>query len=516
MSFTDYLFLPAFGLLSLLYFNVQRRHQWIILLCASLVFYSSWGGLQIFWMAGEVLVAWAFGLWISHLQQKSASALGERTWESRKEKMAFQKAERKKWRRVLVPGILLVLASLVLVKVNKLVSFGGISFIVPLGISYYTLSLIGYLADVYWRKEQAEKNPFRLLLFAAYFPKIIEGPISKHRDTAAQMFQPHAFDYQRYCFGLQRALWGYFKKLVIADRLAIFVDSVYGVYDEQRGAILLLAAIASALQMYCDFSGCMDIALGISDALGITLEENFNHPFFSRSVGEFWRRWHMSLNSWFRDYVFMPIVVSPSFIRRSGKLQKKLGKETGKAVMNILPLLLVWLMTGLWHGTGWNYLLWGAYWAVLMILSSLLERPLKRLTALLKIPTQSRVWKAWQCARTFVLFTICRIIASQSSIGAAWTILRTIVTDFAPLSLTTGILLEQGLNLAELIGILPLLLLLWFVSARQEKGVVFREKIAALPIVPRWIVYFLAIFFVLIFGIYGATYDAASFVYQGF
>ena len=224
----------------------------------------------------------------------------------------------------------------------------------------------------------------------------------------------------------------------------------------------------------------------------------------------------MSLNAWFRDYLFMPIVVSPAFIRRSAALQKRIGKQTGKALMNILPLLLVWTLTGLWHGTGLNYLLWGAYWAVLMILSSLLEGPLKYVTALLHIPVTSRIWKGFQCLRTLFLFTICRLIASQSSPAATGAILLKILTDFAPRSLGSGILFEQGLEAAQLAVLLLSLWFLWYVSAMQEKGVVFRERIAALPIAARWVIYFAAILAVLIFGVYGASYDAAAFVYQGY
>lgn len=516
MSFTDYLFLPAFAVTAVIYFNISKEFQWIVLLCASLMFYSTWGGLQIFYLGAAVLIAWGTALAISAMQQKTAEKMAGISFADRKEKAAFQKRERKKWRRVLIVGIAAVLGILVFVKLDKFFEIEGLSLIVPLGISYYTLSLVGYMADVYWRKEHAEKNPFRLLLFAAYFPKIIEGPISKHKNTAAQLFEPHAFDYERFCFGLQRTLFGYFKKLVIADRLSIFADSVFGSYTQQHGAILFLAALASALQMYCDFSGCMDIALGVSDALGISLEENFNHPFFSKTVSEFWRRWHMSLNAWFRDYLFMPIVVSPSFIRRSAKLQKKCGKQTGKALMNILPLLLVWTLTGLWHGTGVNYLLWGAYWALLMILSGLLEGPLKEVTAMLQIPVTSRIWKGYQCLRTLLLFTICRVIAAQSTPAAAGVILLKILTDFAPRTLAGGVLFEQGLNAAELVLVLLSLCFLWYVSAMQEKGVVFRERIGALPIGARWVLYFGAIAIVLIFGVYGASYDASAFVYQAY
>lgn len=208
--------------------------------------------------------------------------------------------QKKKFLLFAVVAILLLM--LLYVKLGKLF-FEAKSIIVPLGISYYTFSVIGYLADVYWGKEKAEKNFLKFLLFILYFPKILEGPIENYRPLADRLFEGHKFDYKQFCFGLQIMVYGAFKKLVVADRLVILTDEIFGTesYVNYGGAMVLVGAVFRALQMYADFSGCMDMALGMSQALGIELRKNFNHPFFSKSAAEFWRRWHITLGVWFKD-----------------------------------------------------------------------------------------------------------------------------------------------------------------------------------------------------------------------
>ncbi len=392
----------------------------------------------------------------------------------------------------------------------------GYSFFVPLGISYYSMSLVGYMADVYWKKEKFEKNIFKLLLFALYFPKILQGPISKYRNISKTLFGENKFDYTHFCYGLQRMLWGYFKKLVIADRVALIVTPVFENYESYHGTVLLVASIFGAFQLYCDFSGCMDIALGISESLGIKLEENFNHPFFSKTAAEFWRRWHMTLGSWFKDYIYMPIVISPTLIKLSGKLRKRFGKRVGKEFVTIVPLAIVWTLTGLWHGTGWNYVVWGIYWGIIMIISTVFEPELKKIPILLHIKTDSMQYQIFRQIRTFSLFVISRIITIPSDIKASVEVFKRVLFDQSPWELVDGTLFKLGLDGPNFILLILALLLLYFVSRCQEKGIMIRDKIASFPIFWRWTFYYMAIFAVLIFGIYGAGYDASSFVYMNY
>ena len=194
------------------------------------------------------------------------------------------------------------------------------------------------------------------------------------------------------------------QKIVIADRLSIFTGNVFEAWQKKSGSILLVATVFAAVELYCDFSGCMDIASGISEMFGIELEKNFRHPFFSRSAAEFWRRWHITLGTWFKDYVYMPIVVSPKLIKMVQAVKKKFGTRAGKSVMLIIPLSIVWILTGIWHGTGMAYVVWGVYWGLLIILSAVLEPEIKSLTKFLRINTETQSWKVFQMIRTFFLF----------------------------------------------------------------------------------------------------------------
>lgn len=311
-------------------------------------------------------------------------------------------------------------------------------------------------------------------------------------------------------------LWGYFKKLVIADRLAMLVTPVFGNYTAYHGMALLLAAVAGAFQLYCDFSGCMDMVLGISEALGITVEENFSRPFFSKTAAEFWRRWHITLGTWFKDYIYMPLVISPRLLKISGNIRKKFGKRTAKNFMSIIPLAAVWLLTGIWHGTGYNYIAWGIYWGALIILSTVLEPEIRKLSAFLRIDTKSRGWQTFCRLRTFFLFVVSRIITIPGSLRASAGIFKSIFTDFAPWQMFDGSLYTLGLDRPNFTLAVLSLILLGIISKKQEEGVKIREAIAGRAVFIRWAIYLTGIFAVLIFGIYGAGYDASSFVYMNY
>ena len=551
MSFTDYLFLPAFVISLILYFAMPKKSRWIVLLVVSVLFYFSWSIVLFPFIIVASLIAYFAALKMESKYTKGAATANNKQTELGTK--GQQEIIKRKNKRILLAAISLILFILVYIKVQQYLVeiplFAGIiesisavyescvvfiseipvvslfvsvieretgmlSLLYPLGISYYTLSLLGYLADVYWKKEKAEKNYFKLLLFVIYFPKILEGPISKHRNIGIQLNEGHEFDYKRVCFGLQRVVWGYFKKLIIADRLIILINEVFENAVLHMGSELLIAAIFGAMQLYCDFSGCMDIALGISECFGITLEENFKQPFASRSAAEFWRRWHITLGTWFKDYVFMPLAISPRLMKISSFLRKKLGKRAGKIFLSVIPLAVVWLLTGLWHGTGANYLIWGVYWGLLIILSNVFEHEIRKLTAKLKIDTASPGFHFFQKSRTFWLFVISRFITLPETLEGTWYSIQSIFTNFAPWKLVDGSLYKLGIDRPQFLVTILAIAFVGFVGSKHEKGIHIREWIAARPIVIRWLIYYGAIFAVLIFGAYGPGYDAGSFVYM--
>lgn len=378
----------------------------MVLLMSSVIFYATYGFAQFVPMLLAAIAAYIAAKWIQEVYDAEEGGTAAERKTKCKGNLLFAVA-------VLV--ILLLYAKLgnwVLQGLAGVLSLDSnlMQMVVALGVSYYTFSLISYVADVYWRKDRAESNFLRLLLFVLYFPKVLQGPISRHKDLAPQLAQPHRFDYREFCFGLQLMVWGYFKKMVIADRLAIFVNTVFGDVEHASGAHLLVAACFGAVQLYCDFSGCIDIVGGFSQILGLKLEPNFDHPFFSRSAAEYWRRWHITLGTWFKDYIYMPLMISPKLISISKKLRQRLGHRAGKAFMTIVPLMAVWLLTGLWHGTGWNYVTWGLYWGGIIICSTVFAPELKKLTKALHINTETGSWKIFQMVRTFLLFVVSRII----------------------------------------------------------------------------------------------------------
>ena len=506
MSFVDYIFIPLIFLVMLGYFITPIKYRWLILLLASVLFFCSWGIETLPFVAGATLVAWLvtniMDKWyIQYDKEVNTSEMDQ------KQKNILQKQVKTRAKYLLWLGVALILGVLLYSKVYKY-------FI--LGISYYTMSLIGYMADVYWRKEKTEKNVLKLFLFAIYFPKILQGPISKHQNIKEQLYNGSAFDFKRVCYGFQRVLWGYFKKLVIADRLLLFIQPAFSNYEAYHGSVLLVAAIFSALQMYCDFSGCMDIALGISEVFGITLEENFKRPFFAKSVPEFWTRWHISLSTWFKDYVYMPIVISPKLINISGKLKKRFGRRVAKNFVSIVPIIIVWTITGLWHGTGWNYIAWGVYWATLFVLSTILDPEIRKLNKALHINTETKDFQLFRQIRTIALFVICRIIVYPSDLAVSKEIFRKIFFNFGPWQLLDGTLYTVGLDAANMNLLIVALIVLLFISIKQEQGLKIRDEISSLSIVGRWMLYFAGLIVVFLFGIYGAGFDAASFVYMNF
>lgn len=526
MTFLSGMFLVFVAGTIVAYFAVPLRVRWMVLLAASIVFYVSSGIIKLPFLLAATLAAYGAARWMEQVYAVQDNWIRENAPDAAEKKKRIIQGK-KKCRRILAAALVFIIGILVYCKAGaRLIGafgriFAGGDFewghvIVPLGISYYTFSTVGYLADVYWRKDKAEKNFLKFLLFVCWFPHILQGPIARHKKLAAQLNEGHPFDYQRLCYGLQLALWGYFKKMVIADRLVIFVNTVFDNYMDYSGIIFIIAAMFSSIQLYCDFSGCMDIAAGISQIFGVELEKNFDHPFFSRSAAEFWRRWHITLGAWFKDYVYMPLVISPKVINLAKNIKKVFGNRAGKAAMSIIPLGCVWILTGLWHGTGYNYIAWGIYWGTIIILSSVFAPEIRRFTAFLRINTETQSWRAVQMVRTFLLFSFGRLITVPGHLRTTWDILKKIVAKHDIWTLVDGSVYKYGLDRQDFLLVAVSLLILWCVSRQQEKNESVRDKIAGYNSVIRWGIYYIAVFAIVIFGIYGAGYDSSAFLYMNY
>lgn len=375
--------------------------------------------------------------------------------------------------------------------------FDGWSIIVPLGISFYTLQALSYCIDVYRGDCQAERNPFRLMLFLSFFPIIMQGPISRYAQLGSQLSIPQRFSEDNLREGLQLMLWGYFKKMVIADRAAIAVNSVFAPGSDFAGVSVLVAAILYSVQIYADFSGCVDICCGVAQTFGIKLVNNFNHPYFSQSVAEFWRRWHISLSSWLKDYLYIP-----------------LGGNRRGAFRKYLNVLIVFAVSGLWHGTGMTFFVWGILHGVYQIIGAASRSIRMVVCRVLAIDEDCFASRMWRTVWTFLAVTFAWIFFRSASLQDAGRIIRQACV-FNPWTVTQGALLKLGLDCTEWIVLLLAIAVLWTVSLIQER-LRIRSVLQRQPIWFRWSIAILGVIVTVTLGVYGPGYSASQFIYMQF
>lgn len=377
---------------------------------------------------------------------------------------------------------------------------------------------MGYLVDVYRGKVKPDGSIFRFALFVSYFPQIIQGPIGRYQPLTTQLFEQRCFSYERVKFGAQRMLWGYFQKVVIADRIAVIVNEVFTNYKENgyEGCIVFIAVLLYSIQIYADFSGGIDIVCGVSEMLGIKLADNFRHPFLARSVAEFWQRWHITLGVWMRDYLFYPLALSKPFNKMSSILRKLFGNYVAKVLPTCLASFIVFMLIGLWHGSSWKYVAYGLYQATFVSTATLLEPFYAKCRSFFGVKPERISFRIFQVLRTVIIVTVGRYFSRAASFMTAISMYRYTLKTFNPWVLFDGSLYKLGLDQKNFQLMILLIVGLFIVDAMQEKGIHLRETIARQGIVFRWGVYFAGIFGIIIFGMYGQGFNTASFIYQGF
>ena len=379
------------------------------------------------------------------------------------------------------------------------------------GISFYTFQATGYLLDVYWKKDKAEKNIFKLALFISFFPQIIQGPISKHKQLAAQFEEVHKFDLTNIQYGLQLILWGLFKKIVIADTAAVAVAVVLNDIPAAKGIAVICGIFCYCIQLYCDFSGGIDVIRGVAQLFGIIMIDNFKRPFFSQSIAEFWRRWHISLGVWMKDYIFYPFSLSKGMIRFGQFSKKVFGRQIGRKLPICLGNLLVFFLVGVWHGASWNFIIYGLYNGMIIVISSLLEPLYQKLYGVTGIDKQSKGMKLFRIVRTFLLVNIGWYFDCAGSMKNAMAL---IANTFQK---TTSVV-ENGTYLGLSIYQYGIMIIgcvtLFMVSVMQERGIKVRERIAELPLAVRWLIWIVLIYSIPLLGHY--TQGAGGFMYAQF
>ena len=533
MTIVSLSFFAFVAVLLAVYFITPAKWRWVALLAGSYVFYWLNSRWLLLVMAGTSLATYGFGLWIQHIQDAGASYLEVHKAElTREAKRDRKQATKRAARRVLVLGILLDLGALLVLKyggfftlnANRLLARVGVgprvpvlNLLLPLGISFYTLQAIAYMADIYRGKIRADRNPAQFMLFMSFFPQILQGPIPRYGQLAHQLYEGHDFDYDRLCSGVQLMLWGVFKKLVIGERVAIPVNYLFSHYTNYTGLIVFLGAAMYGIQVYADFSGGMDIARGVAHMLGIELELNFTQPYFSSSVEEFWRRWHITMGSWMRDYVFYPLSMSKAFTAMGKKVRKVLGDFVGKRVGPFCAMFIVYILVGLWHGPRWSYVAFGVWNGAFIMVGILLEDVYGWMRGKLGFEEAAYSWRTFRIVRTFAVISLGRYFSRADGLRVALSMLKRTLKNWWDLSfITNGTLIKLGLSTANWVLLLMCVLLLFWVDHVHERGVSLRTVIARQHLVFRWGIYIAAVLAIIIFGIYGPVYNAADFIYQGF
>lgn len=522
MAYTTYIYLLLFlGSTFLLYTVFPKKYKWIVLLSASYLYYilASRVWMIIFILLTTISI-YIGAIWLDKINDIFVSvkkSLDRQQRKELKEKILWQK-------KCVVMFILFInLGLLIFLKYsNFLISLLNISILeqfqisipliklfLPLGISFYTLQAISYIVDVYRGKYHADECLSRVALYLAFFPTIVEGPITRYNEVAYQLYEGHSFDYKNFTFGLQLILWGMFKKIVIADRANMLVNYVFDDYLKFSGLSVVIAIIFYTIQLYTEFSGCMDIVRGSAQLFSIRLPDNFRQPFFAKSINEFWQRWHITLGSWLRDYVFYSVSLSAPFKRWSQFVKKHVNEYASKLLPASTALFFVWICNGLWHGASIKYVMYGMYYYLLMMLGMYLEPVFMKIKNAFHIQNQNKFFQIFSIIRTILIVNIGMLIFRADTLSSAWHML---VSCFQG----TMDIPYMGLALKDMMIVIMGVIIVYIMSLLKEKNISVREHIAKWHIVPRWTFYLTGLMIVVIFGAYGRGYDIVSFIYAQF
>lgn len=529
MSITTYSFLGFALMLFVLYYLIPRKYQWVLLLAASYLFYAFSGVKYFGYILATTISSYLCAGKIASIKKHQDAFLKEhKDLFDREEKKAYKANMKKRQKRYLVLALLFNFGILAVIKygnflVANVAVLAGIQhdgpffrLALPLGISFYTFQTVGYLIDLYRGECSAEKNFFRYALFVSYFPQLIQGPISRFKPLSQELYAEHPFDSRQVAFGLQRMLYGYFKKMVIADRIMTGLSAIYGDPAAYNGAYVLVGIVFYMIDLYMDFSGGIDIVIGLSEALGITLPENFKRPYFATSLKDYWHRWHISLCNWFKDYLFYPISTSPALLAKAKKLKAAGHEAIARRITVYIGNLAVWLVTGIWHGASWNFIVWGLLNGIFLLIAQEMEPLYRRFYDRFPGLRDNAAWTFFRIARTFLFVGALCMFDYYGSVGTVGKVFVSMFTRFKLSVLYDGSLLELGLSNVDYMILLLSLLLVFFVSLFQEKGLAIRESIASLAFPVRFVLWYGLFLAVLLFGAYGIGYDAAAFIYNQF
>lgn len=498
MLFNSLDFLVFLPVVAVLYFIIPRKARYLWLLAASYFFYMCWNAKYALLMLFSTAVTWLSGLGIDFF--------GRRQWTDQRKQIAKKLAVGFSFALNLLVLAFFKYSNFVMENVQSLFSLLGISLnapkfdiLLPVGISFYTFQALSYTMDIYRGEIYAEKNFLRYALFVSFFPQLVAGPIERSKNLLKQLAEPKKFSYQNFLEGLLLMLWGYFMKMVLADRIAIFVDTVYGNFPAYGGWYLTVATVLFAFQIYCDFGGYSTIAMGAAKIMGFDLMENFNAPYLARSTSDFWRRWHISLSTWFRDYLYIPMGGN-----RKGTFRKYLN------------LMVVFLVSGLWHGAKWSFVFWGGLNGLWQIIGSVTKPARVKLTSAVGLHRESFGHKLLQVGITFCLICLTWVFFRADRFLDAFQILKSMFQVRNPWVLFDGSLYTCGLDQKDFAVMLLSIGVLMGADIAKYKGIRIRERVMQQDLWFQCAVIAIAVVTIFLFGIWGTGYDAGSFIYFQF
>ena len=530
----------------ILYFAFPKReYRWVILLISGCFFYVYNSFQYTAFILITILTIYLAANRMAAItaDTKAAVKAHKGDW-SKEERKAFKEASGKKRKRILAAALILNFGILFLLKYFNFLSgsvaqiLGSdpeaapqIHLLLPLGISFYTFIATGYLIDVYRETAEPEKNIFKFALFVSFFPQIIQGPISNYGKLRDQLITPHDLDWMNLKHGIMIICWGLFKKIVIADRVWVAIRAYYdnGGIDGNAdaagygGVMVVFITLMYALQLYADFSGGIDISRGICRVLGIELEMNFRQPYFSKSISEYWRRWHITLGAWMKNYVFYPIAMSDMSKKISGSIAKSsfgqtaAGKHLSRVLTTAIASFIVFLLVGIWHGANSKYIAFGV-WNGLIIMISAMAGPLyEKSRNALHIRAEAAWWKLFQMLRTFLIVLVGYVFDIADNFSNAMRMMGLALTDHS-LGAFRSQLGTLGLGKTEYLSVIACTLILLYMSIRLEKTALDTpaDLLERRSGVIQWLALFALIMMILILGTYGPAFDPAEFIYMQF
>ena len=490
-------FLPA---VIMLYQLCPQKFRKYVLLVANYVFFYTWSKFFLVYQVITMVITYVSAKIIDHTTNKKTKKF------------------------ILFAAIVINLGVLVILKYTNFLGenifaifhqrFTTVHFITPIGISYYTLQMISYLMDTSSGKIHSNHSIVDFAVYASFFPTLIQGPITRFTEIKDSIHAGNPITYQNLKFGSQRILFGLMKKMIIADRLDPAVSKIFSSYT-QDGLFSLIGAVLCTIQLYMDFSGIVDICLGSAEIFGIRLPENFRQPFFAENASDFWRRWHITLGTFLRDYVFYPISLAKPIHHLSKFFTKHFGKAAGKFIGPFIALFAVWFLNGLWHGPYWSYIFYGLYYFCFMVLEILLKKPVEDFLKKHQIDNNQIGLRIFRFVKLLIIVIIGELFFKAKTLAVGWTMFSSIFTNFN-LSTFKDTLPFLRLDVADWMIVLIGIVVIFLVDFYKEFHGSIRNTIEQKPTWMRWSIIYTCIFALLIFGAYGPGYDIVAMIYAEF